>query len=174
VTNKYIPNTPVWYALYVKYKFEKRVHNELDIKGIVNYLPLSRVIKKWSDRNRLVEQPLIPSYVFISPRKGQYYEALSINGVMNFVSFSGVPSPIPGWQIKAIQTVEASIDEFVISGNNFPPGEKVLMQSGPFYGMTGEVIDQFNNGKKLILRIPAIGYSVVVINRMKHKLTSIK
>jgi hypothetical protein len=39
--------------------------------------------------------------------------------------------------------------------------------------MTGEVIDQFNNGKELILRIPSIGYSVVVIDRMKHKLISI-
>jgi transcription antitermination factor NusG len=52
---------------------------------------------------------------------------------MNFVSISGVPSPIPDWQIKAIQTVESSTDEFGISRNNFPPGEKVLMNSGPFY-----------------------------------------
>ena len=173
MTNINIPNTSAWYALYVKYRYERRIHNELAIRGIVSYLPLSRVIKKWSDRNRLVEEPLIPSYVFICPRKEHYYEALNINGVMNFVSISGVPSPIPGWQIKAIQSVESSADEFGISRNNFPPGEKVLMQSGPFCGMTGEVIDQFNNGEKLILRIPSIGYSVVVINRMKHKLTSI-
>lgn len=173
MTNINITNTLVWYALYVKCRYERRINNELDIRGIVNYLPLSRVIKKWSDRNLLVEEPLIPSYVFICPREDQYYEALNINGVMNFVSISGDPSPIPDWQIKAIQTVESSKDEFGISRNNFPPGEKVLMNSGPFCGMTGEVIDQFNNGEKLILRIPSIGYSVVVIDRMKHKLISI-
>jgi hypothetical protein len=69
VTNLNITNTSIWYALYVKCRYERRIHNELDIREIVNYLPLSRVIKKWSDRNHLVEEPLIPSYVFIAPER---------------------------------------------------------------------------------------------------------
>ena len=46
----------IWYALYVKSRTEKKVAAELEKQGIINYLPLQKILKQWSDRRKWVTQ----------------------------------------------------------------------------------------------------------------------
>ena len=54
-----------WYAIYTKPRNEKKVAENLAAIGIESYCPIVTTLKQWSDRKKMVETPLIPSYVFV-------------------------------------------------------------------------------------------------------------
>src|SRR3954454_4441256 len=54
-----------WYAAHTRSNFEKRVASELQMKGVEAYLPAWREVHRWKDRNKEVEVPLFPGYVFV-------------------------------------------------------------------------------------------------------------
>ncbi|MBL0358846.1 MAG: UpxY family transcription antiterminator [Chitinophagaceae bacterium] len=51
--------------MYTKPRWEKKVACLLDEKGIENYCPLNKVVKQWSDRKKVVLEPVFKSYVFV-------------------------------------------------------------------------------------------------------------
>jgi transcription antitermination factor NusG len=59
------PTTKKWFAIYTRPRWEKKVHKLLEEKGIECYCPLNKVHRKWSDRIKIVEEPLFKSYVFV-------------------------------------------------------------------------------------------------------------
>ena len=54
-----------WFALYTKPRWEKKVNLTLLKKGIEVWCPVQKVQKQWSDRKKIVEEPLFKSYVFV-------------------------------------------------------------------------------------------------------------
>jgi transcriptional antiterminator RfaH len=54
-----------WYAVYTKSRAEKKLHAQLSDKSINSFLPLRKELKLWSDRKKWVEEPLLPSYLFV-------------------------------------------------------------------------------------------------------------
>jgi transcription antitermination factor NusG len=54
----------------------------------ISYLPLISKVSTWSDRRKMIEVPLFPSYVFVSLDDIRiYYKILQIKGVVNFIKF---------------------------------------------------------------------------------------
>jgi hypothetical protein len=43
----------------------KKVYARLVEKGIETFLPLQKRLKQWSDRKKLVDEPLFRSYIFV-------------------------------------------------------------------------------------------------------------
>ncbi|MEI9958604.1 MAG: transcription termination/antitermination NusG family protein [Ferruginibacter sp.] len=58
-------NTTYWHAVYTKPRWEKKVAALLEARGIEYYCPLNKVVKQWSDRKKVVLEPLFKSYVFV-------------------------------------------------------------------------------------------------------------
>ena len=54
-----------WYVLYTKPRNEKKVAQRLSEAGYTVYCPLQKVRRRWSDRTKVVEEPLFTSYLFI-------------------------------------------------------------------------------------------------------------
>ncbi|MBP1652940.1 MAG: NusG antitermination factor, partial [Bacteroidetes bacterium] len=54
-----------WYAVYTKPRWEKKVAESLIRKQVETYCPINRVTHQWSDRKKVVEEPLFKSYVFV-------------------------------------------------------------------------------------------------------------
>ena len=54
-----------WFAIQTRARHEKKVDAQLQEKGIASFLPLSNEMHQWSDRQRLVHQPLFPGYLFV-------------------------------------------------------------------------------------------------------------
>ena len=69
-------NTKNWYAVYTRPRAEKKVADALTKKKIENFSPINKVIRQWSDRKKIVYEPLFTSYVFI---KVSELELSSIN-----------------------------------------------------------------------------------------------
>jgi transcription antitermination factor NusG len=61
-----------WYAVYTRARWEKKVSEYLTRKDIENYCPLNKVLRQWSDRKKIVHEPLFTSYVFVNVSEEQH------------------------------------------------------------------------------------------------------
>ena len=102
-------NIRYWYAVYTKPRWEKKVASLLEAKGIEYYCPLNKVVKQWSDRKKIVLEPLFKSYVFVRVEEKEKWNLLNINGVVNYVHWLGKPAKI---KESEIDTVKKFLNEF--------------------------------------------------------------
>ena len=99
-----------WLAIYTKARAEKKVYEELRLKGIEAYLPLRKELRQWSDRKKWVETPVIHSYVFVHIPMTDYRKVFESKGVVSYVSYKGKAVIIPGREIEAMRrTVESNL-----------------------------------------------------------------
>ena len=92
-----------WFAVHTKPRFEKRVTEILTRKKIENYCPINKVQRQWSDRAKLVNEPLFPYFVFIKITECELLSLKQIDGVINFVYWLGRPAIIRDSEIDAIR-----------------------------------------------------------------------
>ena len=92
-----------WYAIYTKPRAEKIVNQRLLEEGVETFLPLQKTYRIWSDRKKLVEIPLLPSYLFVRTKVKNFHYVYRIQGIVKFVSFEGKPVSIPQNQIDNIR-----------------------------------------------------------------------
>jgi transcriptional antiterminator RfaH len=144
-------NVP-WYAVYTRSRWEKRLMELLTDKGIEAYVPLRKVIHQWSDRKKLVDEPLIRSYCFVKVGEKDYYEVLNTQGAVRYIWFSGKPAAIPERQINTLKAITGSDVKVDCVADNFQPGIHVMVNAGPLTGITGELVS-ISNKKKVIIRI---------------------
>jgi transcription antitermination factor NusG len=140
-----------WYALYTRSRWEKKVSEQLNKLNIEAYCPLNKVVRQWSDRKKVVEEPLFTSYVFVRITKSQMSQVRTVIGVTNFVYWLGKPAIISEHEIETIQSFlstyfNVKLEEFTI---NVKDTIKVL--NGPFSEMEGKVISIKKTSVKVLL-----------------------
>jgi transcription antitermination factor NusG len=57
-------------------------------------LPAQQVTKQWSDRRKVVLEPIFKSYVFVKIADTNKWDLKKVNGVLNFVYWLGKPAII--------------------------------------------------------------------------------
>ena len=155
ITNK-LP-TLKWYALYTNPRAEKKVANELDIRGFENYLPLQTTFKKWSDRKKKVEIPLFNSYVFVkTDLELNYYKILEIPGIVKFVRFGKEINSIRDVQIEQIKLLLSNFDDIEVNSELIGLNELVEVIAGPLSGFKGMTIENQSN-KTFAIEIEQLG-----------------
>ena len=92
-----------WLAVYTRPRWEKKVNRLLTEKGLESYCPLNKVRRKWSDRMKVVEEPLFKSYVFVKVDNNDRIAVRMTNGAINFVYWDGKPAVIKEKEITAIK-----------------------------------------------------------------------
>ena len=154
------PASAYWHAVYTRSRTEKKIAERLQEKEIEAYVPLRKVMRQWSDRKKLVEEPLIRSYVFVKILPEQYFEVLNTPGAVRYIFFSGKAATIPDRQIDVLKLITGQNTDTVSIPNTFKPGTKVKVIGGPLVGMVGELIH------------PAGKHNVVVrIDHLDHALS---
>ncbi|WP_025144469.1 UpxY family transcription antiterminator [Pedobacter jeongneungensis] len=148
-----------WYPVYTRSRAEKKAHEELNRKGILSYLPLKKTVKQWSDRKKIVEEPLIKSYLFAYISAKEYAEVLMTNGVARFIYFSSQIASIPDQQINDLKLLLATDADLELIDYDIKPGERVLIKAGPFKGIIAELVS-IQNKQRIILRLQNMGYSI--------------
>ncbi len=159
-----------WYVIYTRPRWEKKVYSLLTAKAIESYCPLNKVRRKWSDRIKLVEEPLFKSYVFVKTDEEGRLPVRMTDGVVNFVYWNGKPAIV---KEKEIQTIKKFLNEHEQVGlvkMDFKPNDKVIITSGPLMDKEGKVLEVKNKVAKVI--IESLGY-ILVADIDKSKLISI-
>ena len=141
-----------WYAVYTRSRWEKRLMELLIAKKIEAYVPLRKVLHQWSDRKRLIEEPVIRSYCFVKVGDKDYYNVLNTPGAVRYIWFAGKPAAIPGRQIDTLKAITGANVEVDCIPDIFQPGIRVMVNAGPLTGLTGELVS-ISNKQKVIIRI---------------------
>jgi len=162
-----------WHVVYTKPRWEKKVAVLLSKKGIENFCPLNKVLRQWSDRKKIVEEPLFSGYVFLKTTTAEKWRIKEVDGILNYVHWLGKPAIVPETEIETIkrflnehQTLHISTTHFkpndrvnILSGafidtTHFQPNDRVNILSGAFIDTQAKVIVQ--KGKHVILEIPSL------------------
>ena len=125
-----------WYLVYTKPRLEKVALENLERQGYRCYLPMIRVEKV--KRHQLVDdaEPMFPRYLFVElDTSGQglsWSPIRSTVGVSQLVRFGTHPAQVHPDLIQAIKNREAQ----AAVQERLQPGDQVLIQDGPFAGLT--------------------------------------
>lgn len=155
-----------WLALYCRPRWEKKVNQLLTEKGLESYCPLNKVRRKWSDRVKLVEEPLFKSYVFVKVSDEDRTLVRMTPGVVNFVYWNGRPAVIREKEIQAIKRFLNEHENVEVEPMDIQKHERVKVTSGPLMDQEGEVVDVRH--KTVKVAIDSLGYVLIAhIDRTK-------
>lgn len=145
--------TENWNALYLKPRTEKKVAERLFKKGFEVYLPLCTVRKRYSDRWKNVEEPLLKSYIFLGAEAGKNPEVLRTDGVMNYVqsTSSARIAVIKKEELMAIRNYlqQKVFDEMEWVGLRI--GDLRVMKNSAFEGKQAHIVEIKKNTIRLVI-----------------------
>jgi transcription antitermination factor NusG len=155
---------PQWVAAYTAPRAEKavtaRIAKELQLE---TYLPLHHVLRKWSDRIKSVEVPLIPSYTFVKLREADLFRVREIVGLTGFVTFreTGIAT-IPEREIENLRRLAESMQAVhVYNTDHLKKGAHVAVVAGEFKGMQGAIVSNCKDGN-FSVEIDKLNFSLVI------------
>lgn len=156
------PNEAKWFAIQTRARHEKKVGAQLQEQGIEAFLPLRNEMHQWSDRQRLVHQPLFAGYLFvhITDSPDTHKSVLTTSGVCWFVGNGGLGQPIPYKQIQDIQAI-------LNSGLPYAPfpfvrmGQRVRMRGGSLDGIEGILISK-DSDRTLVVSVDLVRRALAV------------
>jgi transcription antitermination factor NusG len=120
-----------WYAIYTRPRWEKKVNQLLLQKGVESYCPLNKVRRKWSDRIKMIEEPLFKSYVFVKIEEEARTGVRMTDGVVNFVYWNGKPAVIREKEIQTIKRFLGEYENVEAIPFSIRPQERVTVTAGP-------------------------------------------
>ena len=148
-----------WYVLYTKPKHEKAVEGSLLKRKIEAFTPKITLRRRWSDRVKLVEEPLFKSYCFARFLLKDKMSIVSQPGVVDIVNFNKKYTTVNDAVISSLKIVTANelkTDPCPYLKN----GNRVMVRRGPFKGLEGYIVEKRNRNTTLVISIDAIAASV--------------
>lgn len=158
-----------WLALYSRPRWEKKVNKLLIEKGLESYCPLNKVTRKWSDRLKLIEEPLFKSYVFVKVSDEDRTAVRMTPGVVNFVYWNGKPAVIKEKEINTIKRFLNEHENVEVQPIDLQLKQRVKITTGPLMDHEGEILSLQH--KTVKVAIDSLGY-VLVAHIDRTKLTS--
>ena len=152
-----------WYALYVKSRHEYVTQGELVQKGIDAFLPSVKKLRQWKDRNKFVEFPLFPGYLFVHMHVSseEYITVLRTRGAVRLLSTGmSYPTPVSSEEINALRLLIESGEPLDVYPH-LKKGNPVRVRRGPLSGAVGVIenkVDQYI----FVVNIDILGRSVGV------------
>ena len=148
-----------WFVIYTRPNFEIKVAEGIANLGIQSYCPTYTLVKKYSDRTKKVQKPLLPSYVLVQLEDKNRPKVFAIRGVVRYLFWLGKPAEVREEEIKLLRrNLKGNYDEALIS--KLAKGKEYTIPSGPLKGQKGTVLDVLKN--KLRLELPSLGLFVTL------------
>jgi transcription antitermination factor NusG len=153
------PSSP-WFALQVRARHELGVARFLRGRGYDPFVPVYQLRKRWSDRIKLVEEPLFPGYLFCRLDLNNRLPVLATPGVIQIVGFNHAPIPVNEGEIDAIKSL-------IVSSLPRQPwpylqvGSRVQIDSGPLRGLEGLLVE-LRGTHRLVVSVTLLQRSVAV------------
>ncbi len=139
-----------WFIAYTYPKAEKKIHTRINELGVESFLPLQKVKRKWSDRTKIIEVPLFPSYMFVYTTEKSIPKLLGIREIVRFLSFESKLATIKKKEIEFIKQALKEGKELRVEKELFEKGQKVFLNEGPFLGLEGTLIQERSKNRFII------------------------
>ena len=155
-----------WYVIYTRPRWEKKVASLLQAKAIEHYCPLNRVMKQWSDRKKIVFEPLFKGYIFVKVKESLKWDIKAVEGVINFVYWLGKPAEVKEDEINTIKKFLQEFDSVEIKNKDLIISTKVLVKQGVLMNFRGIVVQL--KGNKAIVNIESMGLELSAVFDKKN------
>ncbi|HEY6899756.1 MAG TPA: UpxY family transcription antiterminator [Puia sp.] len=155
-----------WYAVCTKTRWEKKVAKQLEQKGIEYYCPLVKVERQWSDRKKIVLEPLFACYVFVRIQEKDSALVRRVDGCVNFVYWLKKPAIIRNEEIEAIRQFLNEHERIRVEKTKVNLADEVRIISGPLMEREGKVIEVKSRTVKVLL--PSLGFTLVAELDKQH------
>lgn len=161
-------NEKKWYVLYTKPRWEKKVASLLDLKNVEQYCPLNKVTKQWSDRKKVIYEPLFKGYIFVHIAENNKWDVAKTDGILNFVHWLGKPAVVKDADIENIRKFlnEFSNVELLNLDAPIQVKEKVIVKQGLLMNYKGIVMEVI--GKSARVKIDELGIVMTATFEQKN------
>lgn len=159
-----------WFVLYTKSRSEKLVASGLRKRGIEVYCPIRKVSKKWSDRIKIVEEPLFRSYCFVNLKEEERHLVFDVPGVVRYLFWLKKPAIVKQKEIDIIKNMLNDFDNDSIEVVNLSASDRIRIESGTFFNTEADVIS--TQGKTIMVKIESLGL-YLSIDTSKNKVKKI-
>jgi transcription antitermination factor NusG len=144
-----------WYAVYTKPRWEKKVASLLEEAGIEHYCPINKVTRQWSDRKKVVLEPVFKGYVFVKLQEAKKWEIKRIPGILNLVYWLGKPAIIREDEILTIKKFLNEFSDIQISQKTLAVNTQVRVKQGLLMNYNGIIVEVLGN--QAVVQIDSLG-----------------
>ena len=149
-----------WYAVRTATGREKAVSAQLQNKGVEEFLPVYKSRRQWSDRQKELEFPLFPGYLFSRFDFSNRLPILITPGVKLIVGYGKIPASVSEAEIESLRRAVAS-GAAAMPWPYLSIGQRVRVQEGSLIGVEG-ILLQVKNSWRIILSVELLRRSVAV------------
>ena len=151
-----------WRVFYTNPRAEKKCEERLVRKGIEVLLPTYEVQRMWTDRVKLISEPLFPNYIFALVDEYQRLNVLKTQGIVRCLTFGNKFAEVTSEEIEQLKIAQRDPSQVnKAAAWVLPVGGQVEVTDGPFSGLRGEVIEQ--RGRiHVLVRIHAIRQAIKI------------
>ncbi|TZF84459.1 UpxY family transcription antiterminator [Pedobacter sp. BS3] len=160
-----------WHVVFTRPRWEKKVADLLTKADIENYCPTTRVKRQWSDRKKIIIEPLFKSYVFVRVAEKQKWEVVNNMGVIDYVYYLGKPAIVRPQEIEEIKRFLNRHEYVRVGEATINAGDKVKINSGVFKDLEAEVTSR--KGQKIVLNITSLGLALIATDVVNTSLVKI-
>jgi transcription termination/antitermination protein NusG len=148
---------PAWYVLHTRSRFESVVNTGLLKKDKEVFLPKIQVRSRRRDRQKMIQVPLFPGYVFVHTDLNPYsqLDILKTIGVVRFIGNASGPLPVQRESIESLRLM-ISVEREVTTGSRLQKGDRVVVINGPFTGVQG-IFNRYRGQNRVVVNIDALG-----------------
>lgn len=156
-----VGQTPAnWYAVHTRSNFETRVANQLESKGLMNYMPAYEETHQWKDRKKKVTVPLFSGYVFaqFSDTAEERVSVLSTTGVAGILGWGGNLEPVREEELETIRNLLKTRAR-CMPHPFLREGDWVRVKRGALKGVEGYLVRSKGNSR-LVISVSVLSQSV--------------
>ena len=151
-----------WRVLYTRSRHEKFVEDQLLQKRVEAFTPKVNIRRSWSDRIKLIEEPLFKGYCFAKFSLKDKVKIISQLGVAGLVHFNRQYIAVEESVISSLKILTAN-DVKVDYHPYLNVGDKVFIKTGPLKGLEGYIIEKINKNTTIVISVGAIHSSIKFI-----------
>lgn len=133
----------------------------LKSRAIDHYCPLNRVNKQWSDRKKVVMEPLFKGYVFIATDDNHKWEIKQIDGILNYVYWLGKPAVVKEEEIQTIRKFLQEFNDVEVRNKKLSVDDKVVIKQGVMMNYKGIIVEV--SGAKARVKIESMGIELSAV-----------
>ena len=149
-----------WYAVRTKAKEELRAEMNLRAWGVETFAPRIREkrVNQFTGQPTFFNKPLFHRYIFARFDASKLlHKVYYTRGVHSVVSFCDQPIAIEDETIALIQA-RVGEDGLVRLGDEFKPGDRVMIREGSFKGIYGVFNRRLKDSERVMILLDSINF----------------
>lgn len=157
-----------WYVAYTRSCQDRNVAEALTKAGYECYFAVQTVVRKWSDRVKKIQKPVIARVVFVRCTEERRRDSLkAFPYIVKYLSQGKgayAPAIVPDDQIALFRSMVEGGSEVRIGPAPLKTGDHVRIKTGPLAGKEAEVCE-IDGDACIMARLDMLGVATIKVER---------